>query len=331
LCPSAAPVEATDNPPASALSAEPLITIVVPTWNRLKLLEDAVQSVIAQSHARWELIVVDDGSTDGTADRLAAHADERMKVVASPHIGHIGRLRNIGAVTGTGELIAFLDSDDLWLPQKLEVQVKALTESGAGWCYSRFEMMDVEGRDIPIARDKFCLLSGNISRELLMLKPTVRTSTFMVRRDLFDAAGRFSEDPRLKRGEDHELYFRLALRSKAVAITETLVRVRDHAGRTTANGGNPHELMALIYELFLSRRPEEGLALLARRLRARALADDAAVKLAAGRFARAAELFGRSARDGAHVADWLRALARGVRDGVLRGRRKRGGGSGDHG
>ena len=301
----------------------------MPTWNRLELLEEAVQSVLAQSYARFELVVVDDGSTDGTAEWIAAHADERVKVVASPHMGHIGRLRNIGVAAGSGELIAFLDSDDVWLPRKLELQVKALIESGAGWCYSRFEMMDVEGREIPIARDKFCLVSGNISRELLMLKPTVRTSTFMVRRDVFDASGRFSEDPRLKRGEDHELYFRLALLSKAVAITETLVRIRDHAGRTTVNGGNPHELMALIYELFLSRKPEKGLALLARRLRARALADDAAVKLAAGRFARAAELFGRSARDGAHVADWSRALARGVRDGVLRKRRKRGGGSGD--
>src|SRR6266446_6353562 len=122
------------------LSETPLVTVVIPTWNRLPLLEEAVASVIVQTHSYWELIVVDDGSTDGTADRLRAFGDRRVRVVVLRHIGNIGRLRNIGAAAGSGEFIAFLDSDDVWLPRKLELQIGALRDSSAGWCYTGFEM-----------------------------------------------------------------------------------------------------------------------------------------------------------------------------------------------
>ena len=130
----------------------------MPTWNRLPFVEEAAKTVIAQTYPHWEMIVVDDGSTDGTAERLDGLSDSRIRVLSSLHVGHIGRLRNRGIAAGSGEIVAFIDSDDLWVPRKLEVQLKALRNASAGWSYTSFEMMDVDGRARPLPADKIFFL-----------------------------------------------------------------------------------------------------------------------------------------------------------------------------
>ena len=300
------------------MNDRPLVTVVIPTWNRRPFIAEAVGSVIAQTYQHWELIVVDDGSTDGTAEWLRTLEDPRVRVLSLAHTGHIGQLRNRGAAAGTGEFIAFLDSDDAWLPQKLEAQVKALRDSGAGWSYSRFGLMDAHGHTIPLAPDKLRLLSGNIIREMLTFSLSVCTPTIVVRRDLFEAAGGFSEDRRVAVGEDYELYLRIAARAQAIAVPEILARIREHSGRTTRGHADSYAIAALICELFLASNPEPSHARLARRVWTRKLADGGAKCLSTGEFTRAARLFGRSARHGANAIDWARALARGVRDGLLR-------------
>jgi hypothetical protein len=238
--------------------------------------------------------------------------------VTSPHIGHIGRLRNLGAQAGSGELIAFLDSDDLWLPAKLERQVDALQKSRAGWCYSDYELMDASGHPIPKQEGHFRLLTGNIVRHLLMFDATVATPTLVVRRAIFEAAGKYSEHPRLLVSEDYELYLRLAVCADVVALPDPLVKVRRHSGNTDERRFGRLELRALVYELFLARYPRIKDAGLARRLWARSLAELGAQQLSAGKIGRAAQLFARSALNGAEIWHWSRALARGMRDGALR-------------
>lgn len=301
------------------MAQDPLVTVVIPTWNRRALVAEAVKSVIAQTYPRWEIVVVDDGSTDGTAEHLDALGEARLRVLPSPRSGNLGRLRNRGAAAGSGEFIAFLDSDDHWLPQKLELQVKALKEAGAGWCYSRFELMDAACAPMPLDAAYFRLLSGDIFKELLAFRPTIAMPTVIVTRRAFEDSGGFSEDTRLEVGEDYELYMRLALHAHAVALDDVLARIRKHAGNTTAaRPSESHEVMARIYEVLLTRQLTAPHAILARRLWTRSLAYAGAHRLSAGEFGRAASLFGRSARHGASAKDWSRALARGITDGVLR-------------
>jgi glycosyltransferase involved in cell wall biosynthesis len=296
----------------------PLVSVVMPTWNRLPFVEEAARSVIAQTYRHWELIVIDDGSTDGTVECLNALKDPRIRVLSSPHVGRIGPLRNRGAAAGKGELIAFLDSDDLWMPYKLEVQIRAIRESGAGWCYSNFELMEADGRTIPLPAEKIQLVSGDIVRQMLTFSVSVKTPTVVVKRVVFESAGRFSEDARLVLGEDYELYMRFALRAHAVAVPEVLARIREHRGRTTALGQDPYQIKPLVYELFIASGPDASYVRLARRLLARSLADAGAHQLSAGKLNHAAVLFGRSARHGVDIRDWARALVRGIRDGLFR-------------
>src|SRR5438105_38659 len=121
--------------PERGMDDNPLVTVVIPTWNREHLVPQAVASVVGQTYRNWELFVVDERSTDDTLGRLNRLALPNVHVLQCAHRGHIGRLRNFGAAAGRGELIAFLDSDDLWRPQKLEKQIRRLRDSRAGWSY----------------------------------------------------------------------------------------------------------------------------------------------------------------------------------------------------
>ena len=292
----------------------PLVTVVMPTWNRLPLVEEAVRSVVAQTYAHWELIVVDDGSTDGTAERVQALGESRIRVLRQPHTGNLGALRNCGAAAGSGELIAFLDSDDVWLPRKLELQVRALAETQAQWGYARYEMMDAMGEAIPMAVGKFRAVSGRIVREVLSYQVTAPLTTLIVRRDLFDAAGRFSEDMRLVAREDQDLNLRLALQGDAVAVPDLLARMRDHQARTTRDLADPHERSARVYEVFLAGNPPKEFVKLARRYWTRELVNAGRQKLAAGQLGPAAHLFGVSLIRGAELRSWGGALTRGLGD-----------------
>src|SRR5258708_6914008 len=106
----------------------PLVSIIIPAYNRKAMLFDAVASVLAQSYRDWELIVVDDGSTDGTADDLHARFGSRVRLIAQSRRG-VAAARNLGVRSARGDYIAFLDSDDFWLPRKLERQMAFMEES----------------------------------------------------------------------------------------------------------------------------------------------------------------------------------------------------------
>src|ERR1051325_6471809 len=107
----------------------PVVSIVIPTYNRLDYLVEAIESVRSQTVGDWELVVVDDGSTDGSVARIEAMGDPRIIVVTRAHTGNRAALRNAGVARSRADWIAFLDSDDLWAPDKLATQLRAVADA----------------------------------------------------------------------------------------------------------------------------------------------------------------------------------------------------------
>jgi glycosyltransferase involved in cell wall biosynthesis len=230
----------------------PSVTVIIPTYNRCLFLRDAITSVIAQTYTNWELIIVDDGSTDNTVDYICSIQDSRIRIVAMPHCGNIALLRNIGVQHSSGNWITFLDSDDTWVSQKLEIQLAALQKDTKQWCYGGFELMNETRATIPIKSGTYYPFSGWIIRKIITYEASVNAGSLMLRRSLFDKIGGFNSDARLFCREDYEFVLRLAMHAEALAIASVLVRIRDHPGRTTGTFSNGEERTANAYKLFYS-------------------------------------------------------------------------------
>jgi len=212
----------------------PKVSIVLPTHDRLDFLREAVASVLAQTFAEWELIVVDDGSTDGSVAWLDSLGDPRIVIVTEPHSGNPAALRNLGVANAHSPWIAFLDSDDVWAPQKLELQLARLAANPTSrWSCTGVSFIDDQGHAIPQQGGKpYRAQSGWILERLLTFSAAATTPTLMIHRSLFDEAGGFDERVLLR--EDYDLELRLAARSEIHALPESLTFVRHHGGRTSS-------------------------------------------------------------------------------------------------
>lgn len=285
----------------------PTVSVVIPTYNRRALLMEAVRSVRAQTFADWELVVADDGSTDGSAEAVEALGDARIRVLRLPRVGRAAAVRNAGVRASRGEWIAFLDSDDLWAPHKLAVQLDTTRVAGARWSYTGLELMDDAGLPVPFRAGGFRACSGRILRELLTGDAGATMSTLMVSHGLLAEAGGLDEELRLR--DDLDLVLRLAAREPVVAVDETLVRLREHAARTTASADSPHEATFRVYERFLRRERDVGLRRIAMQQCARVLVDGAVHEARLGRCRPALGMLRRSLAYDPPPARWLRAAA----------------------
>jgi GT2 family glycosyltransferase len=231
--------------------SEPLVSVILPTYNRGPLLQQAVASVVAQTFGDWELIVVDDGSTDRTDDandtddtaaRVARVGDPRIRLLARSH-GGAAAARNAGLDAARGHWVAFLDSDDLWLPDKLERQLSALrNHPDCRWSCTGVGFIDADGA--PTAQhagSAYHPESGWIVERMLRAEATVSIQTVVVERTLAVDAGGF--DTTLRFREDLDFEYRLAARAPICALAEPLTLIREHAGRTTR-----HEPESVLYE-----------------------------------------------------------------------------------
>ncbi len=245
----------------------PLVTVVIPTYNRLSLVQQAIASVSAQTYGNWELIVVDDGSVDDTVKIIRAMPDSRIQVLELPHCGNIALLRNAGVKAGAGEWLAFLDSDDIWVPRKLELQLRMLQE-GKRWGYGGFELMNEKMQAIQNKEGKYRPLSGWITKEVLTCEASVNLGTLMVERSLFNEVGGFNTEPLLNCREDYEFVLRLSQRAETVATPELLTRIREHNDRTTTVLDDGNERTAFVYGHFMRTQYDKSLVKIARRQQA---------------------------------------------------------------
>jgi len=127
-------------------ASPPLVSIITPAYNAAGFISDAIESVRNQTYPHWEMVVADDGSSDQTAKIVAdwAKQDTRIKLLQLSERGGVSRARNTSIAQAKGEYLSFLDSDDLWLPRKLEVQVAYMTRTGAAVCCSQYRRISSE-------------------------------------------------------------------------------------------------------------------------------------------------------------------------------------------
>jgi glycosyltransferase involved in cell wall biosynthesis len=212
----------------------PQVSIVLPCYNRVQYLRHAVDSVLTQTFQDWELIVADDGSGPETAGYLTELEKlPQLKVLRLKHSGSPSVVRNSALRAARGTYVAFLDSDDLWLPTKLERQIELHRSCAARrWSYVALERIHEDGslmqgepqRETP---------DGAIFEPLLRLVACVAISAVMVERELLEQVGSFDEaQPYF---EEWDLYLRLSLHSDVSVVAQPLVRIRSHTEHYSAN------------------------------------------------------------------------------------------------
>ncbi len=210
----------------------PKVSVITPTYNRASLIGQTIESVLHQTYQNFEFIIIDDGSTDNTEEVVNRYQDPRIVFVKQQSNGGAPAARNAGIKIACGQYIAFIDSDDLWLPTKLAVQVRYLdTHPEFGVAYSDFYRFEygADGK-----RKKWCFgvrgATGNIFAQLYE-DGFVGCLTVMVRRECLQAVGLFDEE--LWRAEDYELWLRLAVRHQFAFIPQLLAEYRVHSGEAS--------------------------------------------------------------------------------------------------
>lgn len=206
----------------------PAVSVIIPTRNRAALLEEAITSVFAQTYQDWELIVVDDGSTDHTPSVVQRY-DQRGHLVRYHHqvSQGPGAARNTGLALARGEFIAFLDDDDLWLPEKLGTQVGYLRRHpDVGFVYCPMRVLEPDGR-----WDGMKPSAAHEPTWEALLRHSFIPPSVVVRRVCFDACGAFAEH--LAVAEDYDLWLRVGRRFPFGATTEPLAVYRRHGANVT--------------------------------------------------------------------------------------------------
>lgn len=221
-----------DDPPVfEGTIIAPLISIILPTFNRLEFLPAAIDSVFAQTLTDWELIIADDGSGTETRGYLQSlHDPPRVRALYLPHTGKPAKVRNAALSEARGEYVAFMDSDDLWMPMKLETQIASLLRNPkCGWSYTKFGLVDSDGNELPWIRRRggWPTPRGWILDQLVTAKTSIVLPSVVATRVLVEQAGCFNEQ--LRASEDYELFLRLAANSEADAIDAPLTLVRRHS------------------------------------------------------------------------------------------------------
>jgi glycosyltransferase involved in cell wall biosynthesis len=211
-----------------------VVSVVIPTYNRRRFIAEAVDSALGQTWSDLEVIVVDDGSTDDTVALLDRRFGRKIRVVRLPTNRGQSTARNMGVAVATGEVVAFLDSDDVWLPHKLERQLPLFDDPAVqlvhGWIepideaglvlghltedlQQRFERALRRGYDYAGVTEQWCMMW---------------TSAVVIRRSLLETIGGF--DPQLSDFEDWDLFWHCALHGTIATAPEPLVGYRVHPG-----------------------------------------------------------------------------------------------------
>ncbi len=212
------------------------VSVIIPTYNRADYIVETLETVLAQTHAPCEIIIVDNGSTDDTLDRLEPYADV-VRIIQEAQNGMGGAYaRNTGIKNAQGDCIAILDSDDLWHPSKLELQMARLkNDQNLAWVYSDSVEFEHDKSNVLYVQSKrFKLHEGMILKPLFM-KNFIVSATPVIRREVFEQVGVYHPLPK---ATDWDMMLRIAARYPIALVPQILAYKRRHAANvTTSTGG----------------------------------------------------------------------------------------------
>lgn len=211
--------------------SSPRVSVVIPAYNAAGTLPEALDSVFRQTFTDYEVVVVDDGSTDSTPELLAGYGD-RLRVFYKVNEGKPAAARNLGVNRARGEYVAFLDADDRWLPEKVALQANLLDSRPAvGLVYTATAVVDGKGRELRVSR---CApeTRGRIGG-LLSVRNVMVGSSVMARRRAIEEAGGFDES--LTSIENWDLWIRIARQWQVDFVDQPLTLYRIHEGNRSAN------------------------------------------------------------------------------------------------
>ncbi len=204
----------------------PTISVIIPAYNAEKTILETISSVQQQTFSDFELIVINDGSTDRTLELLNTVKDARLQIFDYPN-GGLAVVRNRGLTHATGDFIAFLDADDLWTPDKLELQLAALQQNPeAGVSYSWAYYMDEKGESIHA--DAPIFFAGNVYAQLLVRDFIVSGSNCLIRRQAVESVGEF--DTEVSGSDDWDYWIRLAQNWPFAVVPELQIFYRQTSG-----------------------------------------------------------------------------------------------------
>jgi len=298
------------------MSDKPTVSVVIPAYNAERYIGETLQSVLAQTYRDFEVVVVDDGSTDGTREIVRRYG-ERVRLIEQPNSGP-SAARNRGIREARGEFIAFVDSDDLWLPEKLTLQMPLFADDEVGLVYCRAARVDAEGRALNESSGR--KPQGWVFEDFL-LRNHCPTSGAVVRREAFERCGYFPED--MVWAEDWHLWLRIAREYRFAAVEEVLTHHRVHGGALTRRHWEMYRGARSVLESALTDSDPRRLRRARRRGLHRLDRNFALLLLALGEAGPARRIFARALGNGAldiHAALGLVAtlLPRGARRRVMR-------------
>lgn len=207
----------------------PLVSVIIPTYNRAQILPITLNAILKQTYRHMEIIVVSDGSTDQTAQVVRRYQDNdpRVRYLEITHTGRPAPARNHGIKKAHGEFLAFCDDDDIWLPEKIERQVAKMQEQPtAGLCYT-YRITQTGNREYVFP---YKFREGNLFRTLFMATNFITNSSVLIRKAALCRVGLFDESPRLKAIEDFDLWLRIARHFPLVCIPAPMVKCQYDAG-----------------------------------------------------------------------------------------------------
>jgi glycosyltransferase involved in cell wall biosynthesis len=237
----------------------PKVTVVIPAYNAMDYLAETMETALGQTFTDFEVLVVNDGSTDNTPEWVLGitKTDKRVRMVSQENKGLAGA-RNTGVIHAKGEYIAFLDADDLWEPTKLEKQVRCLDESSeVGLVYTWTALADKDGRST--GRVITSNAEGNVWQQLTELNIVGCGSTPLIRRRCFDELGLFYEA--VTPSDDWDMWLRIAKKFSFKVIKEPLIRYRQHRNNSSKKSGVMLETCRTVIERGFADAPTEFLYL----------------------------------------------------------------------